>query len=243
MNKTIIYLIIVLFPIFLFSQKKGQELIDSLSIELSNVQGDTNKINLLYELSESYRIFSPEKGVSYANQGIELAKKINWKEGIAKHYDALFKNYWAAGEFDLAVDAYNKLTDIEKELGSYKAPEATAKLKTIDRTFTYPTSEHTSLTREIRNYLDDVIVYMKQNPNVVIAITGHSDNFGTFEQNDSRAKTRAQVIVNYLTSRGISQRRLLASGKGSIEPVASNNTEEGRRKNRRVVIKMVGSLK
>jgi outer membrane protein OmpA-like peptidoglycan-associated protein len=235
----IILLLIFSFTINLTAQKQGQDLVDSLLAELPKTIDDTNKVNLLAEIAFNLNFLSPESGLEYAKQGLDLAKQLNWKAGIAKNYNALMQNYWGIGDFDMAIDMYNAAVKIEEELGVFRKKEE-VKLTSINRTFTYPTSDYTNLTPEIRKFLNDVAVYMKENPEIVISIIGHSDNFGTFEQNDFRAKDRAQKVADYLVNNGISRRRLLASGKGSLDPVAKNDTEEGRRKNRRVVIRAIG---
>lgn len=222
----------------LFAQKSGQDLIDSLLIELPKVIDDTNKVNLLNEISFGYYIIFPETGLEYAKQALELSKKLNWKLGQAYSYNSLMQNYWAVGDFDLAIDMYNITVKIENELGLNKKIKESS-LTSINRTFTYPTSENTNLTNEIRKYLKEVAMYMKDNPLTVIAITGHSDNFGTFEQNDTRAKERADHVVDFLVKEGIAKRRLLANHKGALDPVAKNDTEQGRKKNRRVEIREI----
>jgi len=239
-NKLSIYIFIVLsLTINLYSQKQGQELIDSLLIEYPKAVEDTNFINLLSDLSYSYNLISPERGIEYAKKGIEISQKINWKIGLARNYNALMQNYWAIGDFDLALDVYNTGKKIEEELGLYQQTQ-TSSLTTINKTFTFPSSEYTNLTNEIKKYLNEVVLFMKENPSVVIAITGHSDDFGTFIQNEARSRERAEKVVDFLTKSGISKRRLLANYKGSLDPVAKNDSEEGRRKNRRVVIRTVG---
>ncbi len=239
-TKILIYFLFVLIiTADLTAQKQGQDLVDSLLTELPKTIDDTNKVNLLYNIAYGYNILSPETGVEYAKQGLELAKKLNWKIGEAKQYSALMQNYWAIGNFDIAIDMYSSAVEIEESLGGYSKPEE-SKLTSINRTFTYPASENTNLTSELRSYLSEVAKFMKENPSVVIAITGHSDNFGSFDQNDTRSRERAEKIVTYLTQSGISKRRLLANYKGSLAPVASNDNEEGRRKNRRVVIRAIG---
>jgi outer membrane protein OmpA-like peptidoglycan-associated protein len=150
----------------------------------------------------------------------------------------MMQNYWAVGDYDLAIEMYNITIKLEEELGLNKKVKESS-LATINRTFTYPTSDHTNLTSEIRKYLKDVALYMKDNPMTVISITGHSDNFGTFVQNETRAKERANHVVDFLVKEGISKRRLLANQKGALDPVAKNETEQGRMKNRRVEIREI----
>ncbi len=105
--------------------------------------------------------------------------------------------------------------------------------------FSFEKSSSTELSDDLKRYLDNVALYLKNNPGATLGITGHSDNQGTFEENDRRSKERAENVKKYLISKGINPNRLLATWKGSIEPVASNKTESGRKQNRRVEIKIV----
>ncbi|MFC2130017.1 OmpA family protein [Bacteroidota bacterium] len=109
----------------------------------------------------------------------------------------------------------------------------------VDKTLLFPTSSSAELSGDMIQYLDKIFEYLKNNPNSSLRIVGHSDDQGTFDQNDKRARERATNIADYLAKKGIPMFRLLANGKGAIEPVASNKTEEGRQKNRRVEIKIV----
>jgi OmpA-OmpF porin, OOP family len=76
---------------------------------------------------------------------------------------------------------------------------------------------------------------LKTNPTLKVLIVGHTDSAGTFEHNMKLSQDRAASVVNALVSKhGIPIARLKGVGAGSIAPVASNKTEEGRAKNRRV---------
>jgi outer membrane protein OmpA-like peptidoglycan-associated protein len=112
-----------------------------------------------------------------------------------------------------------------------------------DESFEFTTSESIDLTKELRYHLDQVAVYLKENPGAVLGITGHSDDQGTMRQNHERSVKRAEKVKAYLVRKGIEAGRLLANGKGSIEPIASNKTAAGRRKNRRVDVRIVPSAK
>ena len=74
----------------------------------------------------------------------------------------------------------------------------------------------------------------KNNPDTNINIYGHTDSKGTDEYNQSLSERRANSVVNYLVSLGLVKSRLYAMGVGEKEPVADNNTDTGRAKNRRV---------
>jgi outer membrane protein OmpA-like peptidoglycan-associated protein len=79
---------------------------------------------------------------------------------------------------------------------------------------------------------DVVIRYGK----TALTITGHTDSRGTPKHNAELSQHRAQAVYDYFVSKDVNPARLIAMGKGETEPVASNNTEAGRRQNRRVEI-------
>jgi OOP family OmpA-OmpF porin len=83
--------------------------------------------------------------------------------------------------------------------------------------------------------LNQIGKLLKQQPALKLLVTGHTDNLGTMTYNLELSQRRAEAIVNSLVSRyGIEQRRLTPQGLGFQSPIASNKTEEGRAKNRRV---------
>ena len=75
---------------------------------------------------------------------------------------------------------------------------------------------------------------MQENPNLEFEVQGHCDSSGSDKVNDPLSQKRAEAIVAALVEEGIAESRLTPVGKGSHEPIASNGTEEGRAKNRRV---------
>lgn len=82
--------------------------------------------------------------------------------------------------------------------------------------------------------LNKVVQIMNENPSLKLEIAAHTDNIGSFEYNMNISERRAQSIVNLLASKGISVYRLNGKGYGESRPIAGNNTEEGRKMNRRV---------
>jgi len=79
-----------------------------------------------------------------------------------------------------------------------------------------------------------VVIFLQKNPQWYVEIQGHTDSTGPKAWNDTLSQMRADSVMNYLVSHGISASRLTANGYGSSEPVASNDTAEGRQQNRRV---------
>jgi OOP family OmpA-OmpF porin len=91
--------------------------------------------------------------------------------------------------------------------------------------------------------LDDLANKVKAiNLEVVIAI-GHTDSIGSDAYNQKLSVRRAESVKAYLVSKGVEPNRIYTEGKGEKQPVASNKTKEGRQKNRRVEIEVIGTKK
>jgi OOP family OmpA-OmpF porin len=89
--------------------------------------------------------------------------------------------------------------------------------------------------------LDELVQRAKDmNLEVIIAV-GHTDSVGTDAYNQKLSIKRADAVKGYLVSKGIEKNRVYTEGKGEKQPVASNKTAEGRQKNRRVEIEVVGT--
>ncbi|MBD2752218.1 OmpA family protein [Spirosoma validum] len=82
--------------------------------------------------------------------------------------------------------------------------------------------------------LDQLYAVLMQYSSLRIEIRGYTDNQGDFDLNTQLARDRCQAVVDYLSKKGIGRNRLSAVGRGPLDPVAPNNNEENRKKNRRV---------
>jgi outer membrane protein OmpA-like peptidoglycan-associated protein len=82
--------------------------------------------------------------------------------------------------------------------------------------------------------LDKLVAYLKRNPALKINIVGHTDAIGKEEANKNLSEARAKVVADYLIKHGINKNNISFTGLGSSHPIATNATEEGRKKNRRV---------
>lgn len=82
--------------------------------------------------------------------------------------------------------------------------------------------------------LDKLAKTLTTTPNLVIEIAGHTDNVGDRQLNQALSENRAKIIRNYLTRTGIAENRLRPNGYGHKRPAAPNDSEENKRKNRRV---------
>jgi outer membrane protein OmpA-like peptidoglycan-associated protein len=81
--------------------------------------------------------------------------------------------------------------------------------------------------------LDNIYEMLITNPNWNVEISGHTDSVGTSDYNLKLSKSRALNVVNYLIEKGINPKHLIAIGFGENKPVSENETEEGRKLNRR----------
>ena len=118
------------------------------------------------------------------------------------------------------------------------APAATKVTYAADAFFDFDKSV---IKPEGKAKLDDLIGKIKDiNLEVIIAV-GHTDSVGSDAYNQKLSVRRSEAVKAYLVSKGIEKNRVYTEGKGEKQPVASNKTAEGRAKNRRVEIEVVGT--
>lgn len=112
--------------------------------------------------------------------------------------------------------------------------------ETEDRTLIYfPFNSTNKLNdSEVENYLNDVATRVKASGERVI-LTGHTDKIGSDASNMILGQWRSDVVQNYLISRGVSASKITAQSKGESAPIADNNTDAGRAKNRRTELQIV----
>lgn len=98
-----------------------------------------------------------------------------------------------------------------------------------------------TLRAESNAELDRLISVLTEYPSIKIEISGHTDNKGSLQLNMKLSESRAKAVVDYLISKGISASRLEYKGYAYLEPIATNDTEEGRQENRRVEFKVLSN--
>jgi len=96
------------------------------------------------------------------------------------------------------------------------------------------------LRKESFAELNELVNYMKRRKNIEVEIAGHTDNTGSEEDNLKLSQRRADRVKKYLINEGIDARRIKAKGYGENQPVAGNNTKEGKQKNRRTEVRIIG---
>lgn len=95
-------------------------------------------------------------------------------------------------------------------------------------------TDKTDILPDSQPQIEQVLQLLKGNPDLKLAINGHTDNSGDAAHNQTLSEGRAKAVVAALTAKGIAATRLSAAGFGASKPVADNSTDAGKAKNRRV---------
>ena len=105
-----------------------------------------------------------------------------------------------------------------------------SKIPLYNITFAYNSAELNDVAQQ---ELDRVITLLIDYPNARLEVAAHTDSQGADANNFKLSQKRAQAVFDYLVTKGVNKNRLITKGYGSSKPIASNDTEEGRAKNRR----------
>jgi OOP family OmpA-OmpF porin len=93
-----------------------------------------------------------------------------------------------------------------------------------------------NLTADSAKVLDDIADGLKKHPRLKVELQGHTDSKGPDAYNLTLSQKRADAVRNYMIQQGVPSTQITAKGYGEGQPIADNKTEEGRAKNRRVVM-------
>jgi OOP family OmpA-OmpF porin len=112
--------------------------------------------------------------------------------------------------------------------------------ETEDKTLIYfPFNSTQKLNNaEIENYLNDIAARVLKSGEQIL-VTGHTDNVGSDESNVALGQRRAEIVKNYLIQKGVTANKIRSSSQGEKSPIADNNIEEGRAKNRRTELQII----
>jgi outer membrane protein OmpA-like peptidoglycan-associated protein/Tol biopolymer transport system component len=208
-----------------------------------------------FELPEDKR---PEKvlfvkgQVRGDNDQIPLAAKIEMKnlttsETIEVDYDSLTGNYASVVSFDADYimtikkegHAYNSQYFGQEDSAINGVVTSDLELRKIAVGSAYKlnnirfATNSSELNKASKNIITDFAGFLKENPRVNVAIHGHTDSAGDAAANMTLSNDRAKSVYDFLIKSGINASRLSFKGFGQTKPVVSNDTEEGRSKNRR----------
>lgn len=212
-----------------------QESIDDIVAAAAGVFGSANVVN---EMTVGEAIASPDylsalPATFGAIQGLR-PWRVNVEQGQAS-LTGLGVSESALAETEAALAAvYTRggLTlqaDIEVDSGAV----ATVLTELLEGTATFEIGS-AELSAEAGGLLDQAIAILVENGSTVLTVEGHTDDVGSDEDNLALSEARAQAVVDYLVAGGIDASRLTAVGYGESQPIADNETADGRAQNRRI---------
>lgn len=149
--------------------------------------------------------------------------------GKAYGFRAMADGYYAVSE-NLDLTALKAYEEVHRDLKL--APIKVGQVVRLNNVFF--DFGNATLKPESSEELDRVVKLLTENPTMKIDIAGHTDNVGSDEDNRKLSDDRAKAVYDYLVAKGIDASRLSWKGFGESEPVETNDTEEGRARNRRV---------
>lgn len=159
----------------------------------------------------------------------------------------------AVGRFDVLIPKAREYNIVVTVLGKdtlmrkFKIP-AEPEYITINYTFKYEPPRTIRLDRvyfdtnkstirpESFDMLNELVGFLKDKPNIIIEIAGHTDNVGADAANKTLSQNRANAVKRYLMKKGIAANRLKPKGYGEERPITTNETKEGRQMNRRTEV-------
>jgi outer membrane protein OmpA-like peptidoglycan-associated protein/tetratricopeptide (TPR) repeat protein len=163
----------------------------------------------------------------------------NYKIRIPKKKDygveVTAKNYLF---FVTIVNLSDKQVVDSKVQANFQLDKIDVGAKMVLKNIFFETNKAT-LKPESTTELERVATLLKENPGIRLEISGHTDNVGSYRANQKLSEARAKSVVDYLIDQGVDKSRLEYKGYSFTQPVADNNTAEGRAQNRRVEFKVL----
>jgi len=130
---------------------------------------------------------------------------------------------------------YNQLkSELDRNINYFRTSGKSKKAKYSTVTFFEYNSAY--ITSEYAKLLDEAIQKFNKKNNLKIEINGFTDNSGSSEFNMALSKERAEAVKDYLVLKGVPASKIFTKGWGDVNPLYSNETEDGRAKNRRVEV-------
>ena len=208
----------------------------------------------LYQEARPNRVYFQKGDVNGVENNGPITASIEIKDAVTKKLTKINVDS-VTGEYAFVVDFnHDLIVSVKKEgfafQSNYVSEKDTSNFKpkvidlalqklevggqyTINDIF-FATNSY-DINDTINTVLDEFIDYLKLNPNLNVAIQGHTDNVGNPADNMVLSENRAKAVFNYLTGHSIAASRASFKGYGETKPIADNNTEAGRAKNRRTV--------
>jgi outer membrane protein OmpA-like peptidoglycan-associated protein len=136
------------------------------------------------------------------------------------------------GNFELSI---LEIEGMKQDIAAGEMLEALNKTGSIALYINFETGKSV-IKPESQSTIDQVAQLLTENKALKISVEGHTDNVGAVQTNQTLSENRAKAVMNAVAAKGIDKSRLVSKGWGQSKPIADNNTEDGKAKNRRVEI-------
>ncbi len=200
---------------------------------------------LIYEYEKSDRRFSPLEIIeNYRREALKKGGKVLSGDDVYLDFTVPLPDGGTAWAHLWAKENYYELTIVDQEgfekRLTFSAEEMKRKLDDEGHVAVYGIHfdfDKADLKMGSEKALTEIIKLMKANPDLRVEIQGHTDSVGDRSYNQRLSERRAETVKAYLALYGIDLGRMTVRGFGPNQPVADNDTEEGRALNRRVELK------
>lgn len=188
---------------------------------------DDGKYFIILPQGKNYGVYAEKEGYFPISKNIDLRKEkkgLKLKEDITLYSisDLIGDDLELMGTGDLTYDSFELK---EKKL-----------IQMNNLFFEYNKS---TILKSSFSELDRVVYLLKNYPIDLVEVAGHTDSVGNEEYNLTLSDKRASAVLDYIVKKGIAKEKLVSKGYGKHEPVATNETEEGRKLNRRVELRIL----
>ncbi len=219
----------------------GEEIIKYFTDQLKadmDMDGLTDKEELLIYLtdpkkadSDSDKLTDAEEVIKYGTNPLQADSD---EDGISD-YDELFKYKTNPLEADTDRGTVNDKTEIDRGTDPLNPEDDVVKVGVpIILEGIYFETGKAEITAESEFTLRKALTTLQSYPEIVVEISGHTDITGLYKKNLELSLKRANAVRDWLIKNGIDPARIIAKGYGPDRPIASNETPEGRQKNRRI---------
>lgn len=203
-----------------------------------DMDGLTDKEELLIYLTDPKKADTDGDKLSDSEEVIKYAtnpaNKDSDEDGLTD-YDELFKFKTNPLKSDTDGGSVDDRTEIERGTDPLDASDDVVKVGVpIVLEGIYFETGKANITPESELTLQQVLRTLQSYPEIVVEISGHTDITGLYKKNLELSRRRANAVRDWLIQNGIDPARLIAKGYGPDKPIASNDTPEGRQKNRRI---------
>lgn len=229
---------------FMFLNENPYDIIQSGHVEIIASSDFRNKAALGISIYQprfafgiSYQIPTSGRDQSYFNNGIEFGIKIFTPRQKSKVSRATVQESASPLKREIKFNTASPMENrtetqiIQQNLEQYS--KVSSVQFELDKHFEFEFGR-TELSEDAKHFLNELFQLLQSNPEYKMEIVGHTDNVGKAGVNHKLSAARAQEVAGYLINLGLEKERIRSRGAGDTAPVAPNDTEENRSRNRRV---------